>query len=163
IEAGKEITQKNSDGKITRSGYSPRSSQYQVLWSLIWQMGGEFFDRESGKWSHSTDIGEQAAQILYDVYWTHQTCDFDLFTEDYQAVSQKRVSIGGGGAWTASVQTDSAQVPADNIVPPRLANKVKDVLYPQHIAGWGLSKRLADKKDVLQAALDFAQFLVSAD
>jgi ABC-type glycerol-3-phosphate transport system substrate-binding protein len=163
IQAGIEMTQKNADGKITRSGYSPRSSQYQVLWSLIWQMGGEFFDRESGKWSHSTDIGEQAAQMIYDVYWTHQTCDFDLFTSEFEAVSQKLVSIWGDGAWTASVQTDVAQINADNIVTPRLANKVADVLYPQHIAGWGLSKRLADAGDKLTAALEFAQYLVSPD
>lgn len=163
IEAGKALTEKNADGKITRAGYSIRSSQYQVLWSLIWQMGGEFFDRESGKWSHSTDIGEQAAQMLYDIYWTHQTCDFDLFQSEFEAVSQKLVSIWGDGAWTASVQTDVAEIPADNIVTPRLADKVNDVLYPQHIAGWGLSKRLADAGDKLTAALEFAQFLVSPD
>jgi ABC-type glycerol-3-phosphate transport system substrate-binding protein len=78
-------------------------------------------------------------------------------------VSQKLVSIWGDGAWTASVQTDVAQINADNIVTPRLANKVADVLYPQHIAGWGLSKRLADAGDKLTAALEFAQYLVSPD
>lgn len=162
IEAGKTLTEKSGD-KISRSGYSPRSSQYQLLWSLIWQMGGNFFDKESGKWSHSTDIGEQAAQLIYDVYWKDQTCDFDLFTSEYEAVSQKLVSIWGDGAWTASVQTDSAKVPSDNIVTPFLANAKEKVVYPQHIAGWGLSKRLADKKDQLTSALSFAQFLVGPD
>jgi len=162
VEAGKQLTQKDGD-KITRSGYSPRSSQYQLLWSLIWQMGGNFFDRESGKWSHNTDIGEQAAQLIYDVYWKEQTCDFNLFTAEYDAVSQKLVSIWGDGAWTASVQTDSAKVPSDNIVTPFLANAKEKVLYPQHIAGWGLSKRLADKKDKLTGALDFAKFIVGPD
>ncbi|MFZ4658344.1 MAG: extracellular solute-binding protein [Caldilineaceae bacterium] len=163
IEAGKALTQKTADGKISRSGYSPRSSQYQLLWSFIWQMGGDFFDRETGKWSHSTEIGEQAAQMLYDIYWTHQTCDFELFTSEFEAVSQKLVSIWGDGAWTASVQTDSAQIPADNIVTPRLADKVNDVLYPQHIAGWGVSKRLAEDKAKLQPAFEFAQYLVGPD
>lgn len=163
IEAGKALTQKTADGKISRSGYSPRSSQYQLLWSFIWQMGGDFFDRETGKWSHSTEIGEQAAQMIYDIYWTHQTCDFELFTSEFEAVSQKLVSIWGDGAWTASVQTDSAQIPADNIVTPRLADKVNDVLYPQHIAGWGVSKRLADDDTKLQPAFEFAQYLVSPD
>jgi ABC-type glycerol-3-phosphate transport system substrate-binding protein len=163
IEAGKELTEMDASGKITRAGYSIRSSQYQVLWSLIWQMGGEFFDRENGKWSHNTDIGAQAAQMLYDIYWTHQTCDFDLYQNEFEAVSQKLVSVWGDGAWTASVQTDSAQIPADNLVTPRLADKVNDVLYPQHIAGWGLSKRLVDGGNKLDAALEFAQFLVSPD
>lgn len=162
IEAGKTLTEKSGD-KISRAGYSPRSSQYQLLWSLIWQMGGDFFDRETGKWSHSTEIGEQAAQLIYDVYWKDQTCDFDLFTAEYDAVSQKLVSIWGDGAWTASVQTDSAKVVSDNIVTPFLADAKEKVLYPQHIAGWGLSKRLADQKDKLTASLDFAQYIVSAD
>jgi ABC-type glycerol-3-phosphate transport system substrate-binding protein len=163
IEAGVALTEKNSDGKITRSGYSIRSSQWTVLRSLIWQMGGEFFDRASGKWSFNTDIGEQAAQMLYDVYWTHQICDFDLFQSEFEAVSQKLVSIWGDGAWTCSVQTDSAQINADNIVTPRLANKATDVLYPDHIAGWGLSKRLVDAGDKLTSAVDFAKFIVSPD
>lgn len=163
IEAGKALTEKNADGKITRAGYSIRSSQHILLWNLIWQMGGEFFDRESGKWSHSTEIGEQAAQMLYDIYWTHQTCDFDLFQSEFEAVSQKLVSIWGDGAWTASVQTDSAEIPADNILTPRLADKINEVLYPDHIAGWGLSKRLVDGGDKLNAAIDFAKFIVGPD
>ncbi|HXF60336.1 MAG TPA: substrate-binding domain-containing protein [Caldilineaceae bacterium] len=163
VEAGKQLTQTNADGKISRSGYSPRSAQYQLLWSFIWQLGGEFFDRETGVWSHSSPEGEAAAQILYDIYWTHQTCDFELFTSEFEAVSQGLVSIWGDGAWTAGVQTDVAEIPADNIVTPLLANRVEDVLYPQHIAGFGLSRRLSEDSAKLQAAIDFAQLLVSAD
>jgi ABC-type glycerol-3-phosphate transport system substrate-binding protein len=163
VDAGKALTQTNSDGKVTRSGFSPRSSQYQLLWSLIWQLGGNFFDRESGQWSHNTPEGEAAAQILYDIYWTHQTCDFELFTSEFEAVSQQLVSIWGDGAWTAGVQTDVAEVPCDNIVTPYLANAVEQVLYPQHMAGFGLSKRLANDPDKLQAALDFALLLTGPD
>ena len=36
-----------------------------------------------------------------------------------------------------SVLTDVADVPADNIVKPPLANAVEKVLYPQHVAGYG--------------------------
>jgi hypothetical protein len=101
--------------------------------------------------------------MLYDIYWTHQTCDFDLYQNEYEAVSQALVSMWGDGAWTASGQTDTADIPADNIVTPRLADAVEDVLYPQHIAGWGLSKRLADAGDKLTAALEFSQYLVGPD
>jgi len=163
VEAGVALTEKSADGKITRAGYSPRSSQYQLLWSLIWQLGGDFYDKETGKWSHNTTEGKEAAQIIYDLYWKHQTCDFELFTSEFEAVSQQLVSIWGDGAWTAGVQTDVAEVPCDNIVTPKLANAVDYVLYPQHIAGFGLSKRLADNRDKLQAALDFALLLVSPD
>ncbi|MBV7327943.1 ABC transporter substrate-binding protein [Chloroflexi bacterium TSY] len=41
VEAGRALTETNDAGKITRSGYSPRSSQYQLLWTLIWQLGGD--------------------------------------------------------------------------------------------------------------------------
>lgn len=163
VEAGKALTQTNDDGKIIRSGYSPRSSQYQLLWSIIWQLGGDFFDRESGQWSHNSDIGEEAAQILYDLYWEEQICDFELFTSEFEAVSQGLVSIWGDGAWTASVQNDVAEIPTDNIVTPPLANAVENVLYPQHIAGWGLSRRLVEDADKLQAGIDYASLIVSPD
>jgi ABC-type glycerol-3-phosphate transport system substrate-binding protein len=128
VDAGVQLTERDAAGKITRAGYSIRSSQYQQLWSLIWQLGGNFFDKESGIWSHSSPEGEAAAQILFDIYWTHQTCDFDLFTVEFEAVSQKLVSTWADGAWTAAVQTDVAQVPTDNIVTPMLANAVEKVL-----------------------------------
>ena len=161
IEAGIAMTERNEDGKVTRSGYSISSSQYQVLWSLIWQMGGDFFDKESGIWSHDSDIGAAAAQLLHDIYWVHNTVDFELFTNEYDAVNQLLVSIWGNGAWTMSVVTDVAEVPADNIVKPPLANAVEYVLYPQHVAGWGLSQRLAQDSAKLDAAVDFALLIVS--
>ena len=161
IEAGVAMTETNDDGKVTRSGYSIFSSQYQLLWSLIWQMGGDFFDKESGIWSHDSEVGAAAAQILHDIYWVHNTVDFELFTNEFEAVSQQLVSIWGDGAWTMSVQTDVAEVPADNIVKPPLANAVEYALYPQHVAGWGLSQRLAEDSAKLDAAVDFALLIVS--
>ncbi len=161
IEAGIAMTQTNDDGKVTRSGYSISSSQYQLLWSLIWQLGGDFFDKETGVWSHDSEIGAAAAQILHDVYHVHKTVDFELFTNEYEACGQQLVSIWGNGAWTMSVLTDVADVPADNIVKPPLANAVENVLYPQHVAGYGLSKRLADDAPKLSAAVDFALLIVS--
>jgi len=163
IDAGVALTEANDAGKITHSGYSPRSSQYQLLWSFIWQLGGDFFDRESGVWAHSSPEGEAAAQILYDIYWSQNTCDFELFTSEYEAVSQRLVSMWGDGAWTASVQTDVAEIPVENIVTPALANAVEPVLYPQHVAGWGLSKRLADDPAKLDAGVDFSMLIVSPD
>jgi ABC-type glycerol-3-phosphate transport system substrate-binding protein len=163
VDAAVKITKKNDAGKITRAGYSPRSSQYQLLWSLIWQLGGNMFDKEKGKWTHSTPEGQQAAQIIYDVYWKQETCDFDLFTDEYAAVSQKLVSIWGDGAWTAGVQTDTAGVPADNIVTPYLANAKAQVLFPQHMAGFGLSKRLASDPTKTQLAVSYAEAVVGPD
>jgi ABC-type glycerol-3-phosphate transport system substrate-binding protein len=163
VDAGAKLTQKNADGKITRAGFSPRSSQYQLLWSLIWQLGGNMFDKSSGKWSHASPEGEAAAQILYDIYWKQNACDFELFTNEFEAVSQKLVSVWGDGAWTCGVQTDVASVPADNIVTPYLADAKEKVLYPQHMAGFGLSKRLADDQTKLDLAVKYAQAVVGPD
>jgi len=163
VQAGMQLTQKNSSGKVTRAGFSPRNSQYQLLWSLIWQLGGNMFDKEKGKWTHSTPEGEAAAQMIHDLYWKQQTCDFELFTNEYEAVSQKLVSMWGDGAWTCGAQTDVAKIPADNIVTPFLANAKVKALYPQHMAGWGLSKRLAKEPAKMKVALDYAQALVSPD
>jgi ABC-type glycerol-3-phosphate transport system substrate-binding protein len=64
VEAGKALTQRNDAGKVTRAGYSPRSSQHPLLWSLIWQLGGNFFDQESGKWSISTPKGKPPPKLF---------------------------------------------------------------------------------------------------
>jgi hypothetical protein len=100
---------------------------------------------------------------LLNVYTKNKTCDFELFTSEFEAVSQQLVSIWGDGAWTASVQNDVAQVPADNIVTPLLAEAKEQVLYPQHQAGWGLSRRLGENPDKLTVALDYALGLVGPD
>jgi len=162
IAAGQSLTQKSGD-KITRAGYSPQSSQYILIYSLMWQLGGKPFDKTSGKWTFSSPEGEQAAQILYDIYWKQQTCDFQLFQSEYEAVSQKLVSIWGDGAWTASVQNAVANIPTDNIVTPKLASASENIQDPDHIACWGLSKKLANQKDKLQPAVDFALAIVSPD
>ena len=52
-------------------------------------------------------------------------------------------------------------MPADNIVKPPLANAVEYALYPQHVAGWGLSKRLADDSAKLDAGVAFSLLIVS--
>ncbi|MCJ7739421.1 MAG: hypothetical protein MUQ10_19260, partial [Anaerolineae bacterium] len=130
---------------------------------LMWQLGGNMFDKSNGTWSHATPEGEAAAQIIFDVYWKDKTCDFELFTSEYDAVSQELVSIWGDGAWTMSAHIGTTGLPCDNIVTPFLADAVDEVLYPQHMAGWGLSTRLADNPDKLQAALDFALLIVSPD
>jgi ABC-type glycerol-3-phosphate transport system substrate-binding protein len=163
VDAAVKITKKNDAGKIIRAGYSPVSSQYQLLWSLIWQLGGNMFDKEKGKWTHSTPEGEAAAQIIYDVYWKQQTCDFELFTSEYDAVAQKLVSIWGDGAWTCGVQTDVAGIPADNIVTPYLANAKEKVLFPQHMAGFGLSKKLASDPTKTGLAVSYAEAVVGPD
>jgi ABC-type glycerol-3-phosphate transport system substrate-binding protein len=163
IAAGKALTEKTADGKLSRSGYSPQSSQYVLINSLIWQLGGNHFDKQSGKWSFNSEVGAEAAQIIYDIYWKDGTCDFELFQGEYEAVSQKLVSIWGDGAWTAGVQTDVAAIPCDNIVTPKLLSASANVQDPDHMACFGISRRLANQKEKLQPAVDWAMAITGPD
>ena len=163
IEAGKKCTKVDGNGKITQAGLSPRSVGLCWIFAWIWQLGGNMYDRETGKWSWNTPEGEAAAQIQYDLYWKDKTCDYELFTSEYQAVSQKLVSIWADGAWTAGSQTDSAGVPADNIVCPFLADAKEKVLYPDHMGIWALSRRLAKTQDKIKPCLEWAQALSGPD
>jgi ABC-type glycerol-3-phosphate transport system substrate-binding protein len=162
IDAGKKLTKWDGD-TMTRAGYAINSSQHELLYNIIWQLGGNMYDKQSGKWSWHTEEGVEAAQWLYDIYWTHKTSSYDLYTDEYQGVSEGLISMWGDGAWTAGVQNQTADIDADNIVTPPIAGAVNDDLHPDHIAGFGLSKRLADDRDKLQIALDFALTVTGPD
>ncbi|MGQ9684229.1 MAG: extracellular solute-binding protein [Anaerolineae bacterium] len=163
VDSGVKLTKKDSNGKISRAGFSPRSVGLTWMFQFVWQLGGKVYDKETGKWSWSTPEGETAAQLHYDLYWKHQTCDFELFTSEFDGVSKQLVSMWADGAWTCSVQGDVAKVPCDNLVTPFLANATTRVLYPDHEAIWALSRRLAKDPDKMKAALDWALLLVSPD
>ncbi len=163
VDAGVKLTKKDANGKLSRAGLSPRSVGLCWMFSFIWQLGGKVYDKATGKWSWSTPEGEMAAQMHYDLYWKYQTCDYELFSGEFDGVSKQLVSMWSDGAWTASVQTDVAKVNCDNIVTPFLANAKDKVLYPDHEAIWALSRRLAKNPDKLKPALDWAMMLVSPD
>ncbi len=156
---------KVSGGKMTRAGYSPISAQQTLLKTFSWQLGGEWFDKASGKFAFSTTPEcEVAAQYIYDLFWKHKVVDHGLFDGEYAGVSSGLVSMWSEGAWSASAQNDAAGLDCDNFGTPPMANAKKNVLYPEHIAAWGLSKRLADApSEKLQAALDYALEIVSPD
>lgn len=46
---------------------------------------------------------------------------------------------------------------------PPLADAIEYVLYPQHVAGWGIPKRLVDDAAKLEAGLDYALLIVGPD
>jgi ABC-type glycerol-3-phosphate transport system substrate-binding protein len=165
VEAGKTLTKRGISGSMVRAGYSPFNSQYDLLKSFIWQLGGEFYHRDRGVFSFSSSEGEAAAQVIYDVYWEHETCDFELFEGrgEYDAYDRGLIAIQGQGAWSASYHIASNRIPSDNIPLPKLANAVEYVLYPGHIGCWGLSKRLPQAPDKLAIALDFLTVITSPD
>ncbi|MEM7133884.1 MAG: extracellular solute-binding protein [Chloroflexota bacterium] len=160
VEAAVALTQIDDDGKITRAGFAPQIDS-SFLFGQIWQLGGEFFDRETGQWSLSSEEGEAAAQLVHDLYHVHKVNDFELYTNVGDAMGAGLVSTLSNGAWAGSWMGESG-VPADNIVAPLFADGVEEVMYPGHFAGWGLSKQLADSAK-LAAAFEFAELMVSPD
>ncbi len=158
-----QLTQTDADGKMTRSGYSPVTAMLSLVKAFIWQLGGNWFDRENGKFSFNSPEGEQAAQVIYDLFWKHKVCAYGLFDNEFNGVSQNLISMWGDGAWTASVQHDAAKIDADNIPTPPLMNAKETIWYPEHIACWALSKRLTSDKTKLNASLDYALMIVSKE
>ena len=79
ISAAKELTEFKGS-TMTRSGLSPITglANLAMLQSWVWQLGGEFYNTETGKWNFSTAEGKAAAQALYDLYWTDKVASFDL-------------------------------------------------------------------------------------
>ena len=163
IDAGKRLTRRDAAGMMARAGYAVNASQPCLLYNIIWELGGRMYDKATGTWSWYSDEGVEGVRRLYDTYWTDETSSYDLYANEFQGVREGLISIWGEGAWTASVHAQTAGIRADNIVTPRIADGVTDDLYPDHIEGWGLSRRLADEWDKLVIALDFALTVVGPD
>ena len=138
-----------SGGKMTVAGLSPASSELSMVKNWIWQMGGEFYNAETGEWKLSTSEGEAALQRLHDLFYgPAPTSSYDLITVDneFDSWNQGKVASQMNGAWTIGVTVPAIKV--DGIPTPLLADKVADVVYPEPIAVTTLSRRLAkdDKK-----------------
>jgi len=143
VEAGRRLTRRQGE-KITRAGLSPLNGALSLVKGWIWQAGGEFYHKDTGKWTFSTPEGEAAAQIVYDLIWKHKTVSYDLFPNEYQGFTQQLVSTQFDGAWTAGVQeAANKELKTDAVPTPKLQNAKEDVVYPEHMGVITLSRRLA--------------------
>jgi ABC-type glycerol-3-phosphate transport system substrate-binding protein len=143
IEAGRRLTKRQGE-KITRAGLSPLNGALSLVKGWIWQTGGEFYHKDTGKWTFSTPEGEAAAQIVHDLIWKHKTVSYDLFPNEYQGFTQQLVSTQFDGAWTAGVQeAANKELKVDAVPTPKLQNAREDVVYPEHMGVITLSRRLA--------------------
>jgi ABC-type glycerol-3-phosphate transport system substrate-binding protein len=163
VQAGKQLTVKQGD-KLKRSGLSPINGALSLVKCWIWQQGGDFYSRESGKWNFSTPEGEAAVQRLYDLFYKDQVVSFDLVTDEYQGFSQGIVSTELDGAWTAGVQEAAVSGLKTDVVPtPKLTGAKQDLVYPEHMGVITLSRRLATNQKKLTPCADIARELLSAD
>ena len=91
---------------MVRSGLSPITglANLAMLQSWVWQLGGEFYNTETGKWNFSTAEGKAAAQALYDLYWTDKVASFDLANINNETTQFQRglVSSNLNGMWQIS-------------------------------------------------------------
>jgi ABC-type glycerol-3-phosphate transport system substrate-binding protein len=136
------------NGTITRAGlnFSGLFGSPDVLKSWIWQLGGNFYDAESGNWTLATPEGEAALQKMSDVYnGATPVNSFDIITNDTDDMVQGRLACHLNGAY--AISNTEALYPdfdAEGFATPPLAEAVENVIYPAHMGVATLSRRLAD-------------------
>lgn len=161
--AAKELTVREGDS-IQRAGLSIWAHALTVIKSWIWQLGGEFYDGESGKWTLSTPEGESALQRIQDIYQKDKVCSLDIASIEYESFLKGSLVTQMLGAWTLGVAADSnPELKLDLVPTPKLLDATTDVVYPDHTAVITLSRRLAQDSTKLEATTGIAKSLMSAD
>ncbi len=163
VVAGQELTTYDGD-TMTVAGLSPISARLSMVKNWIWQVGGEFYNAESGEWKLSTPEGEAGLQRLVDLFSGEtptSSHDIAAAENEFSVWLQGKIATQLNGAFTIGVTPPEFE--AGGIPTPLLAEHTVDVVYPEHIAVVTLSRRLADDDAKLQHCLGIARHLVSAD
>jgi ABC-type glycerol-3-phosphate transport system substrate-binding protein len=163
VAAGQQLTQFDGD-TMTVSGLSPVSSLLSMVKNWVWQVGGEFYNGETGEWTLATPEGEAAMQRLADLFSGESpTASHDIATLDneFDAWLQSKVATHMNGAWTIGVTPPELE--ANGIPTPLLAEHSVEVVYPEHISVVTLSRRLADDDAKLEHCLGITRELIKAD
>ena len=166
ISAAKELTEFKGSTMV-RSGLSPITglANLAMLQSWVWQLGGEFYNTETGKWNFSTAEGKAAAQALYDLYWTDKVASFDLANINNETTQFQRglVSSNLNGMWQiSSIEETVPGFSADAIVTPLLTGHTASVWDPDAISVITLSKALESDQSKLQHCVGLLEELTSA-
>jgi ABC-type glycerol-3-phosphate transport system substrate-binding protein len=147
-------------GKMTVAGLSPVSSALSLVKNWVWQVGGEFYNAETGEWKLSTPEGEASLARLIDLgSGDKPTYSYDLLSLDneFDVWNQGKVASHMNGAWTIGVSEEAVE--ANGIPTPLLAEAANKVYYPEHIAVTTLSRRLSDDDAKLQHCVGIVQEL----
>jgi ABC-type glycerol-3-phosphate transport system substrate-binding protein len=158
VAAGQQLTTADV------AGLSPASSMLSMVKNWVWQVGGEFYNGESGAWTLSTPEGEAGLQRLVDLFsGATPTSTYDLVTVDneFDVWQQGKIATHMNGAWTIGVS--EAALEAGGIPTPLLAEQTVDVVYPEHIGVITLSRRLADDDAKRDHCIAIAKQMVTAD
>ncbi|MGB3329572.1 MAG: extracellular solute-binding protein [Thermomicrobiales bacterium] len=163
VSAGQELTTTDG-GTMSVAGLSLMTPMLTLIKNWIWQMGGEFYNGETGAWSLNSDAGQASLQKIVDAaQGAKPTMSYDLSTPDneYDVWLQGKIATQQMGAWTIGTAPD--ELKANGMSLPKLADAVTDVVYPAHIGVITLSRRLANDDAKLQHCLGIAKQLISAD
>ena len=159
VAAGRELTVMEG-GKMTVAGLSPVSAALSLVKNWVWQVGGEFYNADTGEWKLSTPEGEASLARLIDLgSGDKPTYSYDLLSLDneFDVWNQGKVASHMNGAWTIGVSEEAVE--ADGIPTPLLAEASNEVYYPEHIAVTTLSRRLSDDDAKLQHCVGIVQEL----
>ncbi len=150
MAAAQELTVREN-GAITRAGFNFNgpSASLDVFKTWIWQLGGNFYDQESGNWTFVSPEGEEALNRMFNVFNGDTAVNsFDIITTDTDDLAQGRLAMHSNGAYAvANTETLYPEFDADGLPMPPLADAVENVTYPGHGGVITLSRRLADNED----------------
>lgn len=164
VAAGKELTVTDAKGTITRAGLSVAGEAWNMWQTFIQQMGGSFYNNNSGKWNFSTEEGKAAAQILYDVFYTDKTTSWDLINdtnEEMQFVRGLEVTDFIGAYHGGSDETTNPKLHTACFAIPPLKNAKNTTLQTDQEGGWALSRQLASNKQKRTAAIALLKDLLT--
>lgn len=163
VTAGQELTVMDGD-TMSVAGLSLMTPMLTLIKNWIWQVGGEFYNGETGEWTLNTEQGQAALQNIVNAsIGDKPTMSYDISNIDneYDVWLQGKIATQQMGAWTVGTAPD--ELKADGMPLPPLSNATVDVVYPEHIGVITLSRRLADDDAKLQHCLGIAKQLISAD
>ncbi len=162
-DAAKTVTVREGD-TVKRAGLSIWETALTVLKTWIWQLGGEFYNRETGVWQLSSPQGEDALTRLQNIYQKDKLSSLDIANREYESFVQGTLSTHLQGAWTLGVvSTTNPDMKLDVVPTPKLADATSDVVYPDHTSVVTLSRRLSQDDKRREAAIGLAKTLVSPD
>lgn len=163
VDAAQALTV-TENGSITRSGLSVGTGQLSLVKSWIWQMGGEFYDQESGEWTLASAEGEEALQRLVDLYQgENPVSTFELGADTDMFVQERLASSVNGVFNLGSFQANNPELSLGGFAVPQLAEAIEDVIYPEHLGVITLSRRLADDEAKREHAIGIAEQLFNTD
>lgn len=167
MDAAREMTTFDSSGTMTRAGLSNPGMTW-TMYSWVWQLGGSFYNSESGEWLFSSPEGEAALELHYNLYHGDSpVCSFDLVNNvdtQVEDMVQGRLAAHMIGAYAVSnTENLYPEFNADGFPTPPLADAVENVVSPAHHSVVTLSRRLADDETRRNHCLGIARHIYDVD